>query len=192
LNTSRYLKNLRTEGVCLPCGLCCNGVIFADLKLQPQDEPDRLEALGLPLKRRVTPNPIRVCQPCAAFEGGRCRIYADRPKYCREFECLLLKSLQSGRTDRAAALRLIRAAHQRADKVRRLLEALGDADTATALATRFRRTRRRVEQAELDEATAETYAQLTLAVHELNLLLSSAFYPGSLTEVCPTANPAAV
>jgi hypothetical protein len=31
----------------------------------------------------------------------------------------------------------------------------------------------------LDEETADTYAQLTLAVHDLNLLLSDAFYPGT-------------
>jgi uncharacterized protein len=189
--TSRYLKNSPTESICLSCGLCCNGVIFADLKLQPQDDPVRLEEFGLPLKRRVAPKAIRVCQPCAAFEDCRCRFYAERPQYCREFECLLLKRLQSGRTDRAAALRVIRAAHQRADKVRRLLEALGDADSQTALATRFRRTSKRMEQGDLDEATAETYARLTLAVHDLNLLLCNAFYPGSLTEVRPPASAAA-
>ena len=131
-----------------------------------------------------------MCQPCAALENGRCRIYTERPQYCREFECSLLNKLQSGRIDRAAALRVIRDAHHRADKVRRLLAALGDTDSATALATRFRRTRRRMERADLDEATAEMYAQLTLAVHALNLLLSSSFYPGSLPEA-PSASVAA-
>jgi Fe-S-cluster containining protein len=164
-------------------------VIFADLKLQRQDRPARLEALGLPLKQRPASNTIRICQPCAALESGRCRIYGGHPQYCREFECSLLKKLQSGHTDRAAALRVIRDAHHRADEVRRLLEDLGDTDSATALATRFRRTSRRMERADLDESTAEIYAQLTLAVHALNLVLSSSFYPGGLAEA-PSASTA--
>src|SRR5438132_2396309 len=46
------------EDLCLECGLCCNGVIFADVRLQPGDDPKRLKALGLavansdPLRRR--------------------------------------------------------------------------------------------------------------------------------------------
>ncbi len=191
LNSLRYPEKPPAEGICLACGLCCNGVIFADLKLQPQDDPAQLEALGLPLKQRSAPKEIRMCQPCAALESGRCRIYTKRPQYCREFECLLLKSLKSGRTNRPTALRVIRAAHHRADKVRRLLETLGGMDSQTALATRFRKTRKRMEQADLDEATADIFARLTLAVHDLNLLLSSAFYPGALPEVHPSAGAAA-
>ena len=91
---------------------------------------------------------------------------------------MLLKSVKAGRTEPAAALRIIRAAHQRAEKVRRLLRELGDADETLALGARFRRTARRLDQAGLDESTADTYGQLTLAVHDLNLLLSEAFYPG--------------
>jgi hypothetical protein len=76
-------------------------------------------------------------------------------------------------------LRIIRTARERADKVRRLLGALGDADDQLPLSARFRQMGKRLEERELDEETADTYAQLTLAVHDLNLLLSDAFYPGS-------------
>jgi hypothetical protein len=34
----------------------------------------------------------------------------------------------------------------------------------------------------LDEETAELYGRLTLAVHDLNLLLAEAFYPGAGAE----------
>jgi len=85
----------------------------------------------------------------------------------------------AGRTETAAALRIIRTARERADKVRRLLGALGDTDEHLPLSARFRRTGKRMQECELDEATADTYAQLTLAVHDLNLLLGDAFYPGN-------------
>jgi hypothetical protein len=120
-------------------------------------------------------------QPCAAFDGCRCRVYADRPQYCREFECVLLKSVKAGRTEPAAGLGIIRTARERAEKVRRLLDALGDTEEQLPLSARFRHTSKRLKERDLDEETADTYAQLTLAVHDLNLLLGDAFYPGSAT-----------
>ena len=165
--------------LCLACGLCCNGVIFADVKLEPEDNAARLRALGLPVSRPCSSaGAPRFTQPCAALEGCRCRVYADRPKYCRQFECVLFKSVAAGCTEPAEALRIIRTARKRAGKVGRLLRALGDADEDVSLSIRFRRTAKRLQQTDLAEETAETYGELTLAVHDLNLLLGEAFYPG--------------
>jgi Fe-S-cluster containining protein len=178
------------EAICLTCGLCCNGVIFGDVRLQPGDDAARLLALGLPLtflnRDRNDSSKTNLSaargrkfpQPCAALEGCRCRIYAERPTYCREFECVLLKKTQAGHTPVSEALRVIRTARERADNVRRLLRELGDAEEHLALASRFRRLAKRLEKAGLDKDTALLYGQLTLAVHSLNVLLSEAFYPG--------------
>src|SRR5215470_7725839 len=112
-----------SNGLCFECGLCCNGVIFADVELQPTEARSlrsKVQNLKWGQKNRhleVTKLP----QPCAAFDGCRCRVYADRPNYCRRFECLLLKDVHAGRLGREAALRIIRTAKQRAEKVRRLL-----------------------------------------------------------------------
>lgn len=168
------------EELCPTCGLCCNGVIFANLTLQPSDGAARLRSLGLPVcNSHSALRPPHLTQPCAAFDGCRCRVYADRPKYCRQFECVLLKSVKAGQTEPAAALRIIRTARERADKVLRLLCALDDTDEQLPLSARFRRTSKRLKEHELDEETADTYGHLTLAVHDLNLLLGDAFYPGS-------------
>jgi uncharacterized protein len=167
--------------LCLACGLCCNGVIFANLALRPSDNAARLRSLGLPVcNSHSALRPPHLTQPCAAFEGCRCSVYADRPEYCRQFECVLLKSVQAGRTKPAAAMRIVHTARERADKVRRLLDALGDKEEQLPLSARFRHTGKRLKEQELDEETAGIYADLTLAVHDLNLLLSDAFYPGSV------------
>ncbi len=169
-----------SNGICLTCGLCCNGVIFADVKLRP-GEAARLKAGGLASSAPVPTErggPCKLAQPCAALEGCRCRAYAQRPRHCREFECLLLKNVQAGRLDTAAALRVVRAALQRAEKVRALLRALGDTEEQTALSIRFRRMTGRLKQLSLEDHTADLYGQLTLAVHDLNLLVREAFYPG--------------
>ena len=180
MNGSKNSDDAIIGELCPTCGLCCNGVIFANVGLRPSDDAERLRLLGLPVS---TPHfklrPPHLAQPCAAFDGCGCRAYADRPQYCREFECVLLKSVKAGRTDPAAALRIIRTARDRADKVRRHLCALGDMDEQLPLSARFRHAGKRLKERDLDEETADTYAQLTLAVHDLNLLLGDAFYPGS-------------
>jgi Fe-S-cluster containining protein len=168
--------------------LCCNGVIFADVELQSGDNAARLEAAGLPLSglkglasggsKPRSSRKLKFPQPCAAFDGCRCRIYSERPVYCRGFECLLLGNVLEGRTQMSTALKTVQAARDRADIVRRLLRELGDTEESLALNTRFRRTAKKMEDSVLDSTTAEKYGELTLAVHDLNLILSESFYPG--------------
>jgi uncharacterized protein len=162
--------------------MCCNGVLFKDVELQPREDATKLEALGLPLSGKGRRKPQIVNrnfpQPCAALDGCHCRVYADRPARCHQFECVLLKSVQIGETEADSALSTIRNARQRADKVRTLLREAGDPDETLALSLRFKRMKRRFEASPPDDARAETFSRLTLAVHDLNLLLSDKFYPG--------------
>lgn len=184
------------EAICLKCGLCCNGVIFADVKLQPAERLTVAEALeSMPRATDlfpaadgrtpavvpaaiVTPSKC-LAQPCAAFDGRLCRIYADRPKYCRQFECALLKRVKEGHHFAAAALVSIRSARKKAGVVRGLLRLLGDTDERTALAARFRRATERAEQSDLEGEPAARFGKLTRAMHELNHMLASTFYPGA-------------
>lgn len=166
-----------TEQLCVACGLCCSGVLFKDVELQPGDDAAELESLGIELQRLKTKT--RFPQPCVALGTDcRCRIYQDRPKRCRDFDCALLKAAQEGEVEISVALHTIRAARLRADKVRRLLRELGDTDDFLALSLRFRRMARRVEAGVPDRATAEMFGDLTVAFHDLNLRLSRSFYPG--------------
>jgi hypothetical protein len=174
----------RPEDLCLSCGLCCNGVLFADVKLQPRDDGGALRSLGLPLLPigRPRPGPAghrawKFLQPCAAFDGCRCAIYASRPFYCRKFECLLLKEFAQGRVTKAEALRTIRTARKLADKVDLLLRSLEPSAEPTALAERFRRTAERLERTELDSSAAGRFGRLTVAYHQLTLVLRTHFYP---------------
>ncbi len=156
--------------------MCCNGVLFRDVELQPGDDVDKLAILGLPIELLKTKT--RFPQPCAALGADcRCRIYDQRPQRCQQFDCALLQSALAKKTSVASALSVILQAHRRAEKVRRYLRVLGDHDEQIALSLRFKRTRRRIESGEIDQATAEAFGELTLAVHSLNVLLSGKFYP---------------
>lgn len=176
------------SSICLQCGLCCNGTIFADVKLLAHEKAAPLQSLGLRLSKtapdrrsgaegKTASSRWRFPQPCSAFDGCRCRIYSSRPQYCREFECLLLKQLNQGKVTRSSALRVIRSALQEADEVRQLLRALGDMEESLALAARFHRMTRSLTRVVPGLKTAELYGRLTLAFHKLRLTVDKAFYP---------------
>ena len=134
------------NSLCLECGLCCNGVIFADVQLRPEDAAARLRALGLALVGKSRAGIEKFRQPCPAFGGCKCNIYSERPAYCREFECLMLKSVKAGDVNVNEARRVIRSALKQSESVKSLLRRLGDADETLALNKRFQRMQRKVER----------------------------------------------
>jgi uncharacterized protein len=161
--------------LCLACGICCNGVLFKDVVLQLQDDDRQWPKLASIVRGRQR----RLAQPCPALGAGNvCRIYAERPTDCRHFECLLYKAVQAGRLKSEAARTVIQTALKRAERVRKLLTAMGNHDTGRALSLRFKATRRQCEAGHFDDAATDIFGELTLAVHDLNVLLQEAFYPG--------------
>ena len=166
------------EKLCLACGLCCDGTLFDNVQLGPGDDAKKIKALGLPVTVSRGRTPVTFFrQPCPALCADRtCQVYADRPGQCRAFECGVFKDAHAGRITFAAALRLVKQARLKADNIRRLLRALGDTDEHRSLGDRFRRTQRRLESGIADQAAGETFAELGLAVHQLNLLAHEKFY----------------
>lgn len=166
------------EDLCQACGLCCDGTLFDEVKLEAGDNAKRLTKLGLPIKVARGKGAIaRFPQPCAALCADRsCRLYADRPWQCRTFECRLLKEAKAGQTSFTTAHRIVAQARRRADKVRRLLRELGDHDEHRALGERFHRTSERLESGQADADARSKYADLSLAVHHLKLQAYAKFY----------------
>jgi Fe-S-cluster containining protein len=133
-------KNPSTDFVsqlCPKCGLCCNGVLFADVELRKGDDVQRLVKLGLSLKKKGRQQAF--VQPCACFDGELCRIYAERPKRCRTFECGFLKRVQAGELDADAALKMIAYARRQVEKVCKLLRYANSDDGQLALSHRYGR-----------------------------------------------------
>ena len=90
------------QSLCTQCGLCCAGVIFADVELRDEKEAIAMECLGLEIEEEDGCNLL--VQPCRALKGKRCGIYSHRPDCCRSFECKVLKDFQSGRINKFKAL----------------------------------------------------------------------------------------
>lgn len=121
--------------LCAACGMCCNGVMFHSMRLQPSDSERKLESLGLKVKRRKGER--HILQPCPAHDGVRCTIYAHRPERCRLFECRQLKGVEAAEITEAEALTKIEEAQRRVARVRELFRQAGDHRENKGFATRY-------------------------------------------------------
>lgn len=155
------------DALCLQCGMCCNGVLFADVRPEPGDASPLFHG-----------NRSRVAQPCPAFNAATCAcaIYAARPARCRKFECRQLLGVRNGTITVEKALRQIRAARGLAAEVEKLLTELGFNNTRLPLSRRFQRCQRAAENGQLPEVQFDRLADLQLAVHRLTGLLAGEFY----------------
>jgi hypothetical protein len=161
------------EQLCPNCGICCDSTLFADVELRKGDDATRLAKFGLALEEKGR-GKLVFPQPCACFDGKLCRIYNDRPKRCRTFECGLLKKIETGRMTVNAALGKISEAKMQAEKVRELLRSLGQCDEQKALTHRY--TAAMSAPVNLsDEDHAERRGELMLAVNDLMLTLQRDF-----------------
>ncbi len=159
--------------LCSACGLCCNGVMFHTVRLQPADSPKELVALGLKLKRKKGANYI--LQPCPAFCGSHCSIYESRPERCRVFECRQLKGVAAGEITEAAALERIREVQRRVGEVEMLLQKAGGTNPKKPLSKRYEKATAEPLDGASDPAALEFRNQLALAMRELDALLNREF-----------------
>ena len=157
------------ENLCLQCGLCCNGVLFADVRRERGDQS--------PLFTQHGP---RVPQPCPAFNSGdcKCALYTNRPARCRKFECKQLLAVADGKISAAHALKKIKATRKLAAQVTELLgrfEVKPDSEKLP-LSKRFQAVQRAAERGQVAPEHFDTLADLQLAVHQLNTTLAQDFY----------------
>lgn len=166
------------ETLCLACGLCCDGSLFDNVRLEPEESVETLKEHGLPVKHSRAKQPVAFFrQPCAAFcEDKTCRVYANRPKQCRRFECQVFKDVEAGAQTLESGLKVVKQARGKAEKVRRLLTRAGEVDEGLSIGKRFQRVQRWIERGEADEAVAEVFGELGLAMHQLDLLAHRRFY----------------
>lgn len=155
------------DALCLQCGLCCNGVLFADVRPEPGDASPLFQGKG-----------SRVSQPCPAFQSATCAcgIYDGRPARCRKFECRQLIGVRAGTTNAEKALHHIRAARDLTAKIEKLLAELGYNNQRLPLNRRFQRCQRAAENGKLPQSQFARLAELQLAVHRLTGLLAREFY----------------
>ena len=160
------------DQLCPNCGLCCDSTLFADVELRAGDEPKRLAKLGLSMKKKGRVK-VAFAQPCACFDGTFCKIYSDRPKRCRLFECGLLKKVDTGEMTARAALKKISKAKSLAKNVRGLLASFGQPTEELALSKCY--SQAMTEPINLAGDSGEQHSRLMRTYAELMAVLQKDF-----------------
>ena len=161
------------EQLCPKCGLCCNGVLFADVELRKGDEAQRLAELGLSLEKKG--RQLAFAQPCACFDGRLCQIYDERPKRCRTFECGLLKRVQTGELGVDVALSIVARTKRQVEQVCELLRCSDSDDGRLALSQRYERAMSEPVDLSGGKASAELPGKLMKTYRDLMLTLQRDF-----------------
>ncbi len=159
--------------LCTACGMCCNGVMFHMVQMQPGDAPKELVALGMKLKRKKRQQYI--LQPCPALKGCHCSIYLQRPERCQLFECRLLKAVAREERSEAEAVEIIRDVRQRVEQVTGLLQRGGKSDERRPLSKRFDKIMTDLAAAPNEPELAALREELGDAMTGLNDLLNRDF-----------------
>lgn len=159
--------------LCEACGMCCNGVMFHTVILQPGDSPPALKALGLKVKERKEKRYIE--QPCPAHQNCQCTIYASRPARCRLFECRQLQRVAAGEVTEAMALEKIQVAQRLVQHLQELLERAGGANATRPLSKRCEAMMIVPLDVSSDEAAKVFRQELAASFTELDTLLDQDF-----------------
>lgn len=88
------------DGICVGCGLCCDGTLHGAATVQADDEA-AVEAAGLEISSKGKGRVF--LQPCPRFSCGSCTIYEKRPGVCRTYSCALLINVEAGNISRSVA-----------------------------------------------------------------------------------------
>ena len=104
--------------LCLSCGLCCNGALFARVALTGDEARTLAERVEV---GRDSEGATVLRQPCRALRDRRCTVYADRPQACRAYVCQLVQRFSKGEVDFDTALDVVREARLSVGDVARAL-----------------------------------------------------------------------
>jgi hypothetical protein len=115
------------EILCLSCGLCCDGTLFAAVPLLPE-EVDTSTRLSLRVLPKVDGGHVAQL-PCSALHGLRCSVYTERPRTCRVYRCDLLSALDSDEVSVEEAQVMVR---QVKDAASRLAQQIAPGDEGVA------------------------------------------------------------
>ncbi len=156
--------------LCNACGLCCNGVLFHHVRLQPGEVPQDFIQLGLRIQRKKGHSLFQ--QPCPAWCGSQCAIYESRPERCRLFECQQLKRLAAGDITEAAALEKISDVQARVALITSLLSQAGTTNEKRPLSKRVEKI---LAEPALDPIALELHQRLTSEMEALDTVLDADF-----------------
>jgi Fe-S-cluster containining protein len=171
-----YKKIPMSEAVsrlCRTCGLCCDGSIFSDVRLQYADSAQELKALGFRIQHKKKGDFFN--QPCSAFKNKACSVYHQRPSRCRAFECQQLKRLAQGETTEESVLKKIKEAQCKIDIIKKFLYDLGPTNPKKPLLQQYQQIIAEPVDISAGKKIAEARAELDAKFSNLNEFFDQEF-----------------
>jgi Fe-S-cluster containining protein len=162
-------------GICVGCGLCCDGTIHPHVALERDDPFELLASAGITFFVKDITKSFR--QPCPAYGAGCCSIYQDRPSVCREYRCLLLRRHKAGEVSADEASALIARTTELRDRVRAGLSAYVDPEGSVALDGLYRLMLAKFDAEPHPAAARREHSDLLLTVAALRVILAREFEP---------------
>jgi uncharacterized protein len=123
------------SSICIGCGLCCDGTLYATATVRSQDVSSVIAA-GLIIEKDEEREFFR--QPCPRFSCGSCTVYEIRPKVCKGYRCSLLEKVEAGEISTPLAREVIEKALELRVAVRKIDPVAVTPSERTALAERLR------------------------------------------------------
>lgn len=96
------------SGLCLACGLCCQGLLHDWAQLR-EGEVEAAQRLGL---RPAEQGAAAFALPCPCHRDGSCTVYAERLSPCRDYRCKLLRGYLAGQVALEDGLRRVEQVKQ--------------------------------------------------------------------------------
>lgn len=153
--------------------MCCTGVLFNRVELQPEDSAERLTALGVKIEG-TSERPLFKL-PCTACTDRRCTIYKDRPVRCRSFHCRTLLRAGSGEITATQAMEIIQRAVEQARRIESLLESANERDTGKTMTRRYDDAMTELSARPNDPSTLQLAHDLAIAMQTFQEQLTADF-----------------
>jgi len=169
------MKPSLTDTLCIGCGLCCDGSLFADVELAGSHEGSALEVMGLEIEDTDEGDGELLLQPCRALKGKRCSIYPHRPDCCRTFKCRLLQEVERGAVSVGQANGKIEEALRRIERVKELVVHLGPANEHLPLKERCGEALALSEEVDAGPAMNRKRTELQAAMISVERLIEATF-----------------
>ena len=139
--------------ICIGCGLCCDGTLYATATVRSHDVSIVIAA-GLAIEKGEKREFFR--QPCPRFSCGSCTVYEVRPKVCRGYRCSLLEKVEAGEISTSLAREVIQKALELRVAVRNIDPGAVTPSERTALAERLRAQLRGPDRSEVAHSLLAT------------------------------------
>lgn len=116
------------QALCMACGLCCDGTLFAFAVIAPDEDVTRLERAGI---TTIHGDGKTFALPCRSFDRV-CTIYqGSKAKVCGEYVCELLQRHGVGTISYEQAREIIRQAKTQKEKTLSSFSAIYGATEST-------------------------------------------------------------